>query len=118
METARPAGEYNQRITIEVNTPTKDTNGQPLESWSTWSTLPNGCWAKIAATPQGGDVLKDKRISADSNYLVYVRSTPETQQITGLHRINWGGVILNIVGDPNDMDARKFELSINCRSRA
>lgn len=109
---ARPAGDYDQRIAIEVNAPTDGASGQSVPAWST---VLCRRWANIAGKAGGGrQVRRFEQLRPEIDQLVAVRYDQVTKTINPtLHRVNWGGRILNIVS-ADDVDNRHFEIVIQC----
>ncbi|HEY2250911.1 MAG TPA: phage head closure protein [Planctomycetaceae bacterium] len=109
--TGRGAGEYNNRVTIELNTPTDSASGQPVPAWGAFIHR----WARIL--PRGGrEQWRFEQLRAEVDYLVHLRNDSDTRTLkASVNRINWGGVILNVESIV-DVDSRRVELELRCVS--
>lgn len=104
-----PAGQRNQRITIQSPGATVDALGQPIDApWVDVATV----WAR--ARP----VRSRERIAADG-------SATESDVAFGFSwragvtsgmRVLWRGMPYSIVGEPADVDGGKHTLEVVCKS--
>lgn len=105
------AGQYKERVAIQVNTPDTAADGQQVENWSTWRERP----ASVIATG-GSETRRGYQLRADIDYVVRMRNDSVTRTITPQHRLLWltnGNRELHItratpVGD------RKREIECQC----
>lgn len=111
LTTGRPAAEYNNRVTIQQNTPTTDTNGQLLDSWATYATR----WARIDQVT-GQEHFKNHRLKEDVSQVVMLRHDSLTKLITPQMRIVWGSSILAILA-AYDAETRQIEMHCLCKQR-
>lgn len=103
-----PAGQYKEKVFIQVNTPTTADDGQQLESWSTVKDRR----ASVIATG-GSETRRGYQLRADIDYVVRLRYDSFTKTITPQHRLLWDSRELHItratpVGD------RKREIELQC----
>lgn len=91
------AGKLNQRIAIQVNTPTVDSYGQPIPGWATVKTI----WAS-AETSGGKEFYAAQKLYAEMDTLFTIR---HDDSITYASRILWDGRTFEIIAPPYDPDA-------------
>jgi SPP1 family predicted phage head-tail adaptor len=117
---ARAAAEYDQRVVIEVNNPTTDPSGQPIENWSEKLCTRS---AQVI-TRDGREVRMWMQLQAQVSHVVRLRACLVTRTITARHRVRWintlaGGPpgqadrILNIES-VNDVNNRHVEIELRC----
>ena len=82
------AGELRQRITIEQNTPTRDTFSAEVPHWSTFATL----WAKIE-TVSGAETIEQQQATARLTHQMTIRYYPG---IAPAMRVSWSGRLFDI----------------------
>lgn len=104
-----PAGERNNRVTVELNTPTVNDDGQKVAVWGTAFRT----WAKIV--PRGGrERWVFEQLRAEVSHIVRLLANDQTRGIKpATHRFNNGGQILNIES-VIDVDTRRVELEFRC----
>jgi SPP1 family predicted phage head-tail adaptor len=103
------AGEYNNRVAIEINNGTADASGQKKANWNTFVYR----WAKIVPRT-GRESWQFKQIRSEIDYLVYLRNDSDTRTLrASMHRINFGGLFLNIEAI-YDVDTRRVEFVLHC----
>ncbi len=82
------AGDLYDRITIQTNTPTRDTFGAPIDHWSTLATV----WAQVVATA-GGEQIAQAAGVVTTIYKITLRYRDD---ITSAMRVLYGDRILEI----------------------
>jgi SPP1 family predicted phage head-tail adaptor len=83
-------GQLNKRVAIEAqDSPVpKNPAGEPQPTYSTASTV----WAKITPAT-GSELYRGERLQASLTHTVVIRYYPG---LTTLHRLNYGGRLLDI----------------------
>lgn len=87
------AGNLDQRITFQRNTPASDGAGGSTQSWANFATVPT-VWANVKAKA-GREGLDEGRTNATFVVQFTIRNRSD---VTELDRIIWGGVAYNIRG--------------------
>ena len=105
----RRLGRMRHWITFQVNTPTQNAGGQPIESWGTFGDASDVPAELIGAT--GGETQRGRQVSATANVVVRTRYLAD---VTNAMRISVDGRTLNIVSAV-DRDGMKREMWIDCR---
>lgn len=107
------AGEYDHRVTVCKNVPTKDDDdGQMVAAESEWIRR----WAKVIPV-SGTERLLAQQTQADITYRVRMRNDTQTRTITpAMHLKLRDGTVLNIKR-VFDVDVRKVELEMECNQR-
>jgi len=102
------AGSLRHLVTIEKPTVGEDAHGFPVTTWATFATVRASIEqikaydkAAVAATWPGADSTITMRYVAG---------------VTGNMRVNHGGVIYSILGQPNNVDGRNRELILTCET--
>ena len=76
------AGEMRDRVTIQQNTPSTNSQGGRTASWSTLATV----WALVAAVAGGGEGLQAEAVTASLRYDVTIRYRAD---VTPKMRLSW-----------------------------
>ena len=84
------SGELRQRVTIQVNTPTQDAFGQPIDSWSTVTSR----WAKIEPNI-GSPFVQSDQLRNVSTHRITMRFF---EGLSPRHRILYGSRVFNVTG--------------------
>jgi len=98
-----------RRIEIQTKTSTSDAFNQPIESWSTVSTI----WAEITTTG-GGEFYAAQKLHASTQALFKVRYDSSNKTITTKARIKYGSRIFEIL-NINNVDEANQELNISAK---
>lgn len=102
-------GQFDRKITIQVNTPTQDASGQPIDSWGTFASP----WAKKM------DIRGDERFATNQDLAVRVVKF-RLYWLDGVHermRIDDGGVIYDdILAIAGDERANWMEITAQARN--
>lgn len=104
------AGDLDRRIIIERFTSTTNEFNEPIESWSTLTTV----WAQRKDT---SDLAKVEYLGAEQvgSFLMshfVIRSSTTAKTITPLDRINYDGHIWNIKGTKETSEGRNRFIEI------
>ena len=82
------AGLLRNRITIEQNTPTRDSFGAEVEQWSTFATL----WAMVE-TVSGLETINQQQAAALTTHRITLRFYDGVEPAM---RVNWDGRLFDI----------------------
>ena len=77
------AGQLNNRVVIQANTPSDNTFGEPVRSWATLATV----WAEVE-TMNGAEGLASGAERTSSPVVFTMRHRTD---VTSDHRITWDG---------------------------
>ncbi|MES2959799.1 MAG: phage head closure protein [Pseudomonadota bacterium] len=101
-----PAGQLDQRITIQQSTPTKNDRGEAIPAWSTLATV----WAK-AEPLRGREFFAAAQMqeSVDVKFTIRYRD-----DITAQMRVLWRGQPHDIVSPPIDVRGQRESLELMC----
>ena len=78
----------DRRVTIEQDTPTRDTTGAEVESWSTLATV----WAEVRER-RGREFFDSHQVTAEIDTVFLIRWRSD---VTAKMRINWDGKLYDI----------------------
>lgn len=82
------AGRLRHRITIEQNTPTRDSFGTEVEAWSTLATV----WSRHEVL-SGGETIVQRQAGASLNHRFTIRRRTD---VTPAMRVSWSGRYFDI----------------------
>lgn len=97
------AGKLNKRVIIQVNSPSQNSLGEMIPSWSTHDTI----WAAVEPLV-GTELVKAQQIDPEATVKITIRYRvdPNTNvvDVTPANRILWGTRIyeINAVIDPTE----------------
>lgn len=104
-----PSGEFDRQVTIEQNTPTKNsTMGGEVPSWSTFA---SGVWARFRETPV--DATAGAQVTIDGAYRGSKVRIRYIDGITNGMRLNDDGALWEITGTA--VLGRKAEIDLAVR---
>ena len=103
-----PAGQRDQRITIQSSAATNDDHGQPVLAWTDVVTV----WAK-AAPIRGREFFAAEAAHSEATvkFSILYRSG-----VTSSMRVLWRSVPYVLVADPIDVDGGQHTLELMCSS--
>jgi head-tail adaptor len=101
-------GNMRNLATIEQNTPSQDTIGGTVDSWSTFSTW----WCELSHV-KGGEAFRGRAVHAAADSLAVGRYLPG---VTAQMRVVLGSRTFEILG-LDDVDNRGIELRLDLRER-
>lgn len=102
------AGKLRHTITIEQNTPTQNSYGEPVDAWSTFATV------RAQVEPiSGREYFDAQKVDADVDYRVRIRYL---SGVTNEMRIVYGSKQLDIESVLN-IGERDREIHIMCKER-
>jgi SPP1 family predicted phage head-tail adaptor len=106
-------GDYNRRVEVQTNTPTKDSFGGVINSWATTSTV----WAKVTNLT-GGKLEAARQIDIKASVEIGTRfcGTGGVAGITMANQMVYNSRILEIV-HVNDVFEQHTELRITCKEQ-
>lgn len=87
MKTDIKAGDLNERVQIQTNTPTTNARGQAVESWATTWTR----WAEVIVE-SGGESETATKITAMRRFNLKLR----VLDVTAKMRVKWGDVYMSV----------------------
>ena len=104
-------GDYNRRVAVQTNTPTKNNYGDSITSWVTTSTV----WAKVTNLT-GGKLEAARQIDIHASVEIGTRfcGSGGVANITMANRLVYNGRELEIV-HVNDVFEQHVELRITCK---
>ena len=101
-----PAGQLNQRVTLQRRASGLDAAGQTSTTWSDVATL----WANVRPL-RGRDLLAAAQQQATFDAKVTIRYRAD---VLATDRLVWGTQPLEIVGEPINVDGRSVDLELMC----
>jgi len=106
-------GEYNRKVAIKTNTPTRNGYGDILDSWATSSTR----WAKIKNLT-GGKLEAAQQIDIEASVEVRVRycGTGGVAGLTVANQLTYNSRTFKIV-HVNDVYEQHTELILTCKEQ-
>lgn len=99
------AGRLNRRISLQSNTPTANTHGEPVAAWTTYATV----WAAIEPI-QGQERYRAQVVTATMSHVVWMRYRAG---VLPTHRILHGTRTFDILAVMDDED-RHERLTLHC----
>lgn len=107
------AARLRQRITFESQSSSKDSFGQPVQSWSTVLT----CWAAVEPL-SGRELMAARQVASEITHRVIVRyqaalAVPRTVMA---YRVNFGGRYFDI-REALNVEERDREVHLLCVER-
>ena len=106
-------GDFNRRVAVQTNTPTKNDYGDVVDSWATTSTV----WAKVINLT-GGKLEAARQIDIQASVEIQMRfcGTGGVSDITVKNRLVYNTRELEIV-HVNDVFEQHTELRITCKEQ-
>lgn len=101
-----PAGQMDQRITLQSPSASKDALGQRVETWADVATV----WAR-AQPLRGREFFAAGQMQSEAAVKFTVRWRDD---VSGRMRVLWRGVPHAIVAEPMDVDGKRVELELMC----
>lgn len=105
------AGKLRQRITFQARAAASGSMGQPSSTWNDVLTV----WARVVSA-RGQEQFSGQQYNPEVTHEVTVRSSPDIDAITPLHRISFGSKILDIL-TVNFGERRQDPVMITCKER-
>lgn len=102
------AGKLDQRVTIQEKSVTRAANGEEVITWVTHAER----WARVEPI-RGREFFAAAQMQGAVDYRVTIRYL---STVTRAMRLLWRGVVLDIVAEPIDVNARKAYLELMCVS--
>jgi SPP1 family predicted phage head-tail adaptor len=105
------AGKLDQRVTVQLNTPTRNSRGEQIDSWAnSWTD-----WAE-AITKGGGEYYAAQKLNASTEVVFRMRykAALAASNASAIYRITWLSrtfQILNI----NLGNGQRRELLMSCK---
>lgn len=102
------AGRFDQRVTIQEKSVTRAANGEEVVAWVTHAER----WARVEPL-RGREFFAAAQMQGAVDYRVTIRYL---STVTRAMRLQWRGMVLDIVSEPIDVGARKEYIELMCVS--
>jgi SPP1 family predicted phage head-tail adaptor len=105
------AGKLRHRITFQVRAAGQGSMGQPVNTWTDLFTV----YARVVSVT-GKEEFNGQQFNPEITHQVTIRNSTSTDQLTPMHRITFGGKILDIQAI-NVGERRLAPIVITCKER-
>lgn len=100
------AGKLNQRIELQSATVAADSYGEPIQTWTTYTTV----WAAVAPL-SGRELIYAQQVSSETNIRITIRYT---SAVAVGHRVKYGTRYFDI-NAVIDRDMRNEQIELMCK---